>query len=308
MAFLFKYPMTDIAGFHIEPTNICTLKCPGCARTRFKEQWPNRWQNHNLDIDMLMRFLDVDIADKLITLEGNYGDSIYHPRFIELVAAFKNRGCRISIVTNGSYRTTTWWQALCRLLDSNDSITFSIDGIPTNFTKYRINADWKSIFEGITVCVASSAKVIWKYIPFAFNENDIDTARNISRNMGIDEFVVRLSERFDTQTEHLIPVTDLVGDRKTPQDQVKQGIEQQVDPLCYKGKSYFISATGHYSPCCYVADHRFYYKTDFGKNQKSYSIENTTFTEIQTRSTVVGFYQTLVTDPQTVCQFNCPKV
>ena len=300
--------MIDITGFHIEPTNICTLKCPGCARTRFKQQWPGRWQNQSLDIDALMKFLDIDISGKLITLEGNYGDSIYHPKFIELVEAFKNRGCKISIVTNGSYRTTEWWQNLCKLLDHNDSVTFSIDGMPSNFTEYRINADWDSIVDGINACTASPARIIWKYIPFAFNEKDIETARALSQTMGFDEFVVRLSERFDTQTEHLIPVTTLVGERKAPQDQVKQGIEQQVDPMCYRGKSYFISASGHYSPCCYVADHRFYYKTDFGKNQKSYSIENTTFTQIQTRSNVVEFYQTLVSNPQTVCQFNCPTI
>lgn len=308
MAFLFKYCMIDIIGFHIEPTNICTLKCPGCARTRFKEQWPGHWQNHNLDIDTLMRFLDIDLTGKLITLEGNYGDSIYHPKFIELVAAFKKRKCRIGIVTNGSYRTVEWWIQLCKLLDNQDCITFSIDGTPDNFTEYRQNADWDSIMDGIAVCVSSMAKTVWKYIPFAFNEHSIEEARQLSQLYGMDEFIVRLSERFDTQTEHLIPVTNLIGNRKAPQDQVKQGVAQEVDPMCYNGKSYFISATGHFSPCCYLADHRFYYKTEFGKNQSAYDITTTTFTEIQTRSNVVEFYQRIIPNPPTVCQFNCPKV
>lgn len=299
--------MQDIIGFHIEPTNICTLKCPGCARTRFKEQWPNRWQNHSIDIDTTMRFLDIDLTGKLITLEGNYGDSIYHPKFIDLVAAFKQRGCRISIVTNGSYRTEQWWIQLCSQLDSKDSVTFSIDGLPSNFTQYRINADWSSIELGIKTCVTSKIKTIWKFIPFAFNEHDIDAARELSQQLGMAEFIVRLSDRFDTQTTHLIPIERLVGERKVPQDLVKQGIKQSVDPLCYKGKSYFISATGHYSPCCYIADHRFYYKTQFGKVQTEFNTATTTFTEIYNRPSIVEFYQTLVTTPPTVCQFNCPK-
>ena len=74
-----------ITGFHIEPTNICTLKCEGCARTRFIDQWPQHWHNHSLDIDQLLNFLDVDLSTKTIKLCGNYGDPIYHPDFINFV-------------------------------------------------------------------------------------------------------------------------------------------------------------------------------------------------------------------------------
>ena len=55
-----------VTGFHIEPTNICTLKCPGCARTQFIDKWPSRWKNYNLDINKVMNFLDIDLTDKHI--------------------------------------------------------------------------------------------------------------------------------------------------------------------------------------------------------------------------------------------------
>jgi hypothetical protein len=53
-----------------------------------------------------------------------------------------------------------------------------------------------------------------------------------------------------------------------------------------------------------VADHRFYYKTPFGKNKKEYDISTTTLSQILKRPAVVEFYRTL--DDHSVCQFNCP--
>jgi MoaA/NifB/PqqE/SkfB family radical SAM enzyme len=297
----------DVTGFHIEPTNICTLKCAGCARTRFIQQWPQRWRNHNLDIDHVMAFLDIDLADKKIHLCGNYGDPIYHPNLVDMVAAFKNRNAVVEITTNGSYRTEKWWHDLCDHLDSRDLIRFSIDGIPENFAQYRVNANWSSIETGIKVCVARKIKTRWKYIPFSYNVASIDQAKKLSQDLGVTEFQLDASDRFDSQTEYLIPKEDILGRRFDSQQQFKQGISQSVDPECAKGRAHFITATGHFSPCCYVADHRFYYKTDFGKNSKIYNITDTTFSQIVNRPTVIEFYKTIMTEPPTVCQFNCPK-
>lgn len=297
----------DVTGFHIEPTNICMLKCAGCARTRFIQQWPQRWKNHNLDINHVMSFLDIDLRDKNIQFCGNYGDPIYHPNLVELVAAFKNRNAIVEITTNGSYRTEKWWNDLCDQLDSRDSIRFSIDGIPENFTQYRVNADWASIELGIKTCIRRNIKTEWKYISFSYNVASIDQAKKLSQDLGVTEFQLDASDRFDSQTEYLIPEEDMLGRRFDSQQQFKQGIAQSVDPECAQGRAYFITATGHFSPCCYAADHRFYYKTDFGKNSKIYNIADTTFSQIVNRPPVIEFYKTIMTEPLAVCQFSCPK-
>ena len=78
----------------------------------------------------------------------------------------------------------------------------------------------------------------------------------------------------------------------------------KINPECFNGLStHFISAEGHYMPCCYIGDHRFYYKTDFGKNKKQYSINDTTLSEILGRTKMLEFYNTLPN--QSVCQYNC---
>jgi organic radical activating enzyme len=258
-------------------------------------------------VNHLLQFLDIDLSDKTINLCGNYGDPIYHPDFINFVKQLKETGVTLSITTNGSYKTKDWWQELTELLTHKDNITFSVDGIPENFTQYRKNADWKSIQIGMQTSVASQCKTTWSYIPFSFNENNIDQAKELSLQLGIDDFVVRLSDRFDDETVGLMPTAvELVGGRfDSQQNWKKTKSVAGITPKCDNNNQHFITAEGFYSPCCYLTDHRFYYKNQFGKNKKQYDIRNTTISEILERSSVIEFYNTL--DQHSGCQYNCPK-
>jgi organic radical activating enzyme len=295
-----------ITGFHIEPTNICTLKCPGCARTRFIEQWPQHWKNHSLDIDQLLNFLDIDLTDKKISLCGNYGDPIYHPDFINFVKKLKARGANLVIITNGSYKTQEWWEELVDNLQPTDQIVFSVDGTPENFTKYRVNADWGSIRVGMDVVAKAQCNSSWKYIPFAFNQTNIEQMEKLSHDIGIRQFLVDFSDRFDEQTQELIPDQSLIGLRYITQVEWKSDVSKlKINPKCHSGQEHFITAEGYYSPCCFLADHRFYYKTPFGKNKKMYNIGQRTLTEILEQEQTIDFYQTLETQPG--CQYNCPN-
>lgn len=293
-----------IQALHIEPTNICTLKCAGCARTQFIQQWPQHWHNYNIDVDVLMNFLDIDLTGVEILLCGNYGDPIYYPDLFLLIDQLKQKNARISIVTNGSYKSTKWWHDLTSKLDTKDKIVFSIDGMPDTFTQYRKNANWESIKIGIDVAAKSRCYTEWKFIPFNYNEQHIDAAAKLSVDLGIDRFVINYSDRFDHHTDHLRPTSNHLGPRWTQQQDFKQGRSTIVNPKCSNGTEHFISAQGFYSSCCYVADHRFYYKTEFGKNRQQYKIDQTTLSEILNKPAVVEFYQTV--NQQTACQYNCP--
>lgn len=299
--------MIPVNGLHIEPTNICTLKCPGCARTRFLDQWPQHWQNHNLNLDNLFNFLDIDLTDKKILICGNYGDPIYYRDLIPMVAELKKKNAELTIVTNGSYKTQEWWESLVDLLSFNDTIQFSIDGTPDNFTEYRINADWKSILTGINTAVKAKCRTEWKYIPFAYNQNDISTARELSQSLGIDGFLLYLSDRFDDKTQGYKPEDKFLANRYELQNEWKQTLQPHgITPKCSKGKEHYISAAGFYSSCCYITDHRFYYKTMWGQKKTKFNIAETTLSKILTQPKTVEFYQNLNSVP--ACQYNCPSI
>jgi hypothetical protein len=254
----------------------------------------------------LLRFLDIELSGVKITMCGNYGDPIYHPDLPGLARGLKNQGAVISIVTNGAHRKRSWWQELVQELGPNDSVTFSIDGIPENFTQYRINGDWTTIQDAINECVAAPCKTVWSFIPFSYNQDNIEQAKQLSQDLGIDQFRINPSARFDEETMHFKPKDNLIGIKWHSQQNWKQTItEKKLIPECDNGKTHFISANGHYMPCCYLGDHRFYYKNEFGKNRKQYRIQDTTLSEILNRTQVAEFYDTL-TD-HSVCQYNCGK-
>jgi hypothetical protein len=209
-------------------------------------------------------------------------------------------------VTNGSYRQAAWWQSLTDLLDAQDTIYFSIDGMPENFTHYRKNADWDSIKIGIETAVASTCRTAWKYIPFKFNQHSVDQTRLLAKTLGVDEFIVDPSDRYDELTEDLVPDQDsIIGSRYDSMQLWKQqNTVSKLNPKCQAGNQHFVTATGHYSSCCYLTDHRFYYKNLFGKNKNHYDITQTTLSQILTSPTVVEFYQDL--DQNLGCQYNCP--
>jgi MoaA/NifB/PqqE/SkfB family radical SAM enzyme len=304
----------SVKGFHVEPTNICTLKCPGCSRTQFIEDWPGRWKNHSLSIDALDRFLDIDLSGKKITLCGNYGDPIYHPDLIGLVALLKIRGADIDIITNGSYRDRDWWHDLVSVMTQQDRIMFSIDGVPENFTQYRINADWRSIAVGIEVVVRSPVRTVWKFIPFAFNQDQIEIARELGQQLGIDDFLVTPSNRFDRPDTMIFrpdparAYPDFVSSQLPYRIDHKQGKPSKVDPKCSDQMQHYISADGHYTPCCFIAEHRFYYASMFGKNKNCFNIVDQTLTQILSQPKTIEFYRSITSESPKVCQFSCPLV
>ena len=297
-----------ITGIYLETTNKCMLKCPKCARTTFIDTFGiKNWDNHDVNLQHLQSFLDINLKDIEIRLNGTYGDPIYHSDFLMLIQWLKQQGARVLLVTNGSYKTKEWWKTLVDMLDRRDSITFSIDGLPSNFTNYRVNADWESIEVGIKEAVQGNVSTLWKYIPFSFNENDIDRARQLSMELGINKFEIYPSDRWD-EHDNLKPANELQGSKTSSiiswRDYNNRSVE--VDPLCYNNQQHFITASGYYAPCCMMTDYRFYYKSKFYKNKEFYNISKTTISKILNQEQ--DFFQRLQIDKHDYCTFNCPKI
>lgn len=299
--------MIPIKSFHVELTNKCYLKCPRCARTTFIEKFGiNKYKNYDLNLDHFVSFLDINLEDISFNFCGNYGDPIYHPDIFKFLKFIKEKNSFVKIVTNGSYKTKQWWEELVSILDSNDRITFSIDGIPENFTQYRKNADWETIKIGLEIVGNTEIFSEWSYIPFSFNIETIDDAKNISESFGIKNFKLSMSDRWENN-DWLKPSVNYLGklgEKKIEWKDKNRNLE--IFPQCYDGRSHYISADGYYMPCCYVGDWRFYYKSEFYKNKEKYKICNTTFTELM--ENMKKYYDNLIDDRHDYCQFSCPKV
>lgn len=258
----------------------------------------------DLDFNDLDKFIDVALDE--ISLCGNVGDPIYHQNFSKLLTVCKKHSSRVKITTNGSYRSTRWWNEITSRLTSNDEVCFSIDGIPENFTQYRVNGHWNSILNGIKTCVNSSVKTTWKLIPFSFNENNIEKARKLSIDLGIDKFIVSPSSRWENNDVLKPSNLELINGHYKNQKKFKLGATDfNIDPECKDNQSHYINAKGFYVSCCFAEHHNFYYKSHWWKEREKYNIKTTTLSEQITN--FQDFFQTINKEKYNYCMFNCSK-
>jgi len=182
------------------------------------------------------------------------------------------------------------------LLDSKDSVHFSIDGYDNASNNlYRVNSDYDSIIDGLqTLRRISDCQIVWAAIAFKFNEHHIDTMKKVARQLGVDRFqltkstkfgsvypsygvddplepsvkFVSSTHRFEREVTALteagkwtaIPLTNL---KLFNQTQSRNG----VTPLCEIGnKGLYIDALGRLFPCCWVAN-RYNHNSDWQKKQ-----------------------------------------
>lgn len=300
-----------MVSLHVEATSRCTLACPRCERTELLSRFGKKALSiADIDVNDFETFIDIDVDNILFC--GNLGDPIYHKNFLELVRTGKRVAQSIHIVTNGSRKSKSWWKQLNEILDDRDTITFSIDGTPENFTQYRINGDWTSIRVGIDECVLGPARVVWKYIPFKFNENDIETTRLLSNELGIDEFKVEPSDRWNDNWESYDTQRPTLDNLIKHSDVVKRNFETTsnrdfiIYPKCKNNKDHFISSDGYYSSCCYSKHFNFHYKSQWHKNKEDHNIKTSKLSD--QISIFNSFYATIQTTRPDYCVFNCGKL
>lgn len=189
-------------SIHIEPSSRCTLLCPQCPRTEYLD----RISSEDCDIDDLVIFCG-DIRQ--VVMCGNHGDPIYHAQFHRLVNELRcaRADRQLRIITNGAFRSESWWTELGSILDHRfDSITFSIDGLPENNNRYRINSRWASIEKGINALRVSNPNLMmtWKWILFHYNQDCVIRGIELASELGFDSFMLVKSVRYE-QGHYLTP-------------------------------------------------------------------------------------------------------
>lgn len=214
-------------------------------------------------MDLLQRIFPVAERRQLqglkINLCGTYGDCIYHTRFHEVIAHFKAAGLSVMIETNGSHRSSEWWQKTCTLLDDKDAITFSVDGLEDTNHIYRVNSRWPDIIAAMEYC-APRVFVSWKFIVFRHNEHQVEQAEALARRLGVRDITFKKSARF-REDDPLAPASDdyigLVNLNRRAIRQTRAAalpgaeLDAQVSlrQNCYSGKGLAITALGYVYPC-----------------------------------------------------------
>lgn len=289
-----KFPL-DFSNFELEITNRCNLACPRCSRTDFIEMFPKAWVNSDLNLDDFKRFI-APVLDKINIFEfkGTMGDPIFHPEFGKWVKWCKTVNKKVYIHTNAQAGSALW-KSVYPFLDKNDKITLGIDGLPHDFMQYRINAKWKNI-EACVDALKDKTTLVWQFIRFRYNQDEVNKAKALSKSMQFDDFVVIESNRWKDENDWLKPAENSID---------RPSYNQEIDPVCVKSPMHIVTADGYYMPCCMLIDHRFRYKTPWAK---TFNITKCTIEDVIKSSIAQEFFAKLdTTSAPDYCKFNCGK-
>lgn len=280
-----------MVSWHIEPTSKCVLECPLCDRTVFYERFKKR-ELHEINIKDIVNFLGKNAQ---VTMCGNNGDPIYHSEFFQLCEKLKEQDAVIHICTNASGKNKTWWSNLVKILDHKDKITFAVDGLEDTNHVYRKNAKWHTIIDAMKICAESPIQTVWKFIIFKHNQHQIDTAKEYSIELGIDEFQLEKSDRWLGNTD-LMPDDKFVDQRYTYKKDVvdDKKVNAKINPVCMKDEKpqnqLYIDSAGNFYPCCWQGVYGYRHNDIFDPRKNKFHIKDFTADTILEHPEVKQFF------------------
>lgn len=264
----------DLTTLHIEVTNRCTLECPACPRTTWKNILKRPVEKADLDIDSFEKFLDCAGGKKIerLMLCGDYGDCIYYPHLFEFIQRFRHK--KFDLMTNGSYRPKEFWQKLSELLGEGDTITFGIDGLEDDNNQYRKNSDWPSVMLALDIMSKSKVKVLWQTIVFSFNYEKLKKIKKFAESKGAEFFAIKTHRYGDNS---LRPPEKLIEINYEFKEEFNSNTPVVIEPQCETER--VVTSNGYFLPCDWIRNPQTFYKSDLWKNRSQW-IDNLLINQI----------------------------
>lgn len=165
----------------LDVTNKCTLKCPGCFRQKYwNSQVPGLGDISIESWEMITDYFNT------IQLIGNISDPTLHNNFYTLLKIAIKKNVSMVINVASTFRPESWFtKSFLLTRGHNVKWVFAIDGLPKESHKYRINQDGEKLFNIMKKCSSMGNQVVWQYIVFNYNENDIDTCRSMASDINV---------------------------------------------------------------------------------------------------------------------------
>lgn len=177
----------------IDPTSYCQLRCPACPtglRSGTRASATMSWERYKSVID--------EVGDYLFRIDlYNWGEPFLNNQTPEFIHYAQSKGIRVTVHTNLSMRLSDDY--VHRLVRSGlENLVASLDGATQEtYSIYRRGGDLLLARENMLRIQAakkelglSAPKVWWKFLVFQHNEHEVETARNLYRDWGADEFIV----------------------------------------------------------------------------------------------------------------------
>jgi MoaA/NifB/PqqE/SkfB family radical SAM enzyme len=255
---------------YVDPTNVCTLRCPICPSGQRRLHRPKGC----MDLQLYRKLLR-ELGPYVYTLTlTNWGEPLLHPHIAEMIRLAKGYGIYVGFGTNLQQLTPRLAEEL--ITSGLDAIAVSIDGVDQEtHQSYRVGGDLELTLRNLKLLLATRARlgsptpaIRWQFLVTSKNEHQMDAARELAARIGVDEilfvpiyldisglFTRTPEERFARDREWLPRSEDLsYYDRRT-------GRLKIMPARCkWLWEMAVVNWDGGVSPCCAVIDRR----DDFG--------------------------------------------
>ena len=193
----------------VEPTTSCNFRCPQC---------PSGLRSFTRETGMLnpefFEKIIFQMKSHLHTLTFYFqGEPFLNPSFLKMVGIANSYNIYTSTSTNAHYlnEEIARQTVLCKL----DKMIISIDGTTQeSYEKYRVGGDIEKVIDGTKnilkqkkILNSRTPHVVWQFVVFRHNEHQIEQARELSKQLGLDGKLIQ-AEMMKGDYENLINVFD----------------------------------------------------------------------------------------------------
>jgi MoaA/NifB/PqqE/SkfB family radical SAM enzyme len=209
---MFKF--NELKQIHLEISSNCQASCPMCTRNIHGGLENELLSVSDWTANRFKTIINQEVLQQVESLYfcGNYGDPLLNKDLLEMIeySVAERHDIDIRIHTNGSLRSKDWWTHLATILPEKHLVVFALDGLEDTHSLYRIGTDFNKIIENARAFIDAGGRAEWAYLRFKHNEHQVDTARQMAKEFGFSDFVMKDSSRWIMDTK--FPVYDKQGD------------------------------------------------------------------------------------------------
>ena len=243
--------MDSIEWLDIELTSFCNIECKGCFRV-ISAHADKILNKHYITLDTIRERFQRSMFPniKIINFCGSVDEPTSHPQFHQIIEHFAQWDVYINIATNGSIRTTQWWEKLAGIWPKDHHVTWGIDGSDELSEVYRKGSSYRKVQQNYRAFNSAGGRSIWQFIVFEHNEHQLEEARAVAKAEGFQQLKTIISHRKDTQGGVKDAVPDSHKSKPNPVDKIKE--IPYVSCKYGNQKRIFINHTGNVIPCCHL--------------------------------------------------------
>jgi len=244
----------------IEPTTSCNLRCPQC---------PSGLREFTRETGMLSKEMFEPV---LYQLEKNLhsltfyfqGEPYLNPDFLDMVKIAASRKVYTITSTNAHYLTET--NARKTVESKLDKLIISIDGTTQDvYEQYRVGGDLNKVIEGTKeilrqkrVLKSKTPHVVWQFVVFKPNEQQISEVKRLGKELGLDEVKIKTAQIYDFENGNgLIPENENYA-RYKKNSQGSYVLKNKLLNQCWRmWQGCVITWDGKVVPCCFDKDAKY---------------------------------------------------